>query len=158
MISHLLSHPIGLIHLLFSSLALIAGAVVLLLKKGNRLHKMTGRTYFFSMLALNGTALMDYELFGGFGPFHWMALASLATVVAGVVAARNRNPYWRERHAYFMTWSYVGLVAAAVAEVGSRLPGWSFATAVITSSVVTVVVGIMLMNRYLPVALGQTRQ
>ena len=42
------------------------------------------------MLALNGTALAIYELFGGFGLFHWVALFSLGSVVLGYW------PAWRK--------------------------------------------------------------
>jgi len=102
------------------------------------------------MLGLNGTALMNYELYGQFGPFHWMVLASLATVVAGFVPAWRKTPGWIYRHAYFMAWSYIGLMAAAVAEVASRVPGWSFGPSVVISSVVVIVVGGWLMRKTVP--------
>ena len=42
------------------------------------------------MVGLNVTALSIYRLTGVFGPFHWAALFSLATIVAGVVPVRRR--------------------------------------------------------------------
>ena len=85
-------------------------------RKGTPRHRLAGRLYVFFMWALNVTALMDYELFGYFGPFHWMALISLATVIAGHLAALRKRPGWRQFHAYMMSGSYVGLIAAAFAE------------------------------------------
>ena len=92
-----------------------------------------GRGYGAAMLGVNLTALMIYELFGRFGPFHWTALASLATLLVGYWSVRRKRPGWRYRHAYFMTGSYVGLLAAAVSETASRVPGWPFGASVIIS-------------------------
>jgi uncharacterized membrane protein len=150
LIEHLLSHPMGFIHVCFALLALIFGGIVLLKRKGNSTHRWIGRIYLVSMLALNITALLDYELFGRFGPFHWMALFSLATVIGGYWAVVRKNTNWKYRHAYFMVGSYVGLVAAAVAETATRIPGWSFAPTVIISSVLVILVGVSLMMKLLP--------
>ena len=150
MIEHLFEHAVGLAHVLAALAALVLGAVVVALRKGNRRHRWLGRAYLLSMLALNATALSVYELFGGFGPFHGLALFSLATVLSGYAAARRRKPGWKIRHAYFMTGSYVGLVAAAVAETASRVPGWSFNAAVITASALVIFTGLGWMMRWVP--------
>lgn len=150
MIEHLLTHPIGLVHVLAALAALVLGAVVVALRKGNPRHRWLGRAYLLSMLALNATALSVYELFGGFGPFHGLSLFSLATVLSAYAAVRRRKPGWKMRHAYFMTGSYVGLVAAAVAEVASRVPGWSFSAAVVVSSALVIVGGMAWMMRWVP--------
>ncbi len=58
-----------------------------------------------------------------------------------------------KRHAYFMSWSYVGLVAAGVGQMatgGSDLPG---VIAVGVPSVVIVLVGGLLIHRQVPGAL-----
>ena len=52
------------------------------------------------MLLLNATALLIYNLFGHFGPFHIAALVSLCTVVAGLWSALRHRPGWVTRHAY----------------------------------------------------------
>jgi hypothetical protein len=102
------------------------------------------------MVALNGTALLIYDLFGRFGPFHWLALASLATLLAGLVPAMRKRPRrsWLFYHAEYMSWSYVGLLAAAVSEVTTRwfhLPfGW---TVVISSLVVFIGGGLVIRQR-----------
>ena len=154
MIEHLHNHLLGLIHVLNALAALLFGALVIFARKGTPFHRRMGRWYFAFMLAMNGTALLDYELYGRFGPFHWMALISLATVVAGYMAARNRKAYWKPRHAYLMSWSYVGLIAAAAAEVASRVPGWSFGPSVVVSSLVIIVTGGLMMHRWIPHIIG----
>jgi uncharacterized membrane protein len=130
--------PLGLFHLATAILALAAGAAVLLTVKGTRRHRRVGWLYVSAMVAMNGSALLIYRLFGGFGPFHAFALVSLAGLIAGTVAAiRARqariahDPQRRSRlvgmHYQFMTWSYVGLCAAAVSEVATRLPAFRYA-------------------------------
>ena len=150
MIEHLQSHSLGLVHFLMALAAMLFGAAVIFIRKGTRKHRWMGRSYVAMMLGLNGTALLNYELYGRFGPFHWMVLASLATVVAGFVPTWRKAPGWIYRHAYFMAWSYIGLMAAAVAEVTSRVPGWSFGPSVVISSVVVIVAGVWMMRKTIP--------
>jgi uncharacterized membrane protein len=113
---------IGLVHLLAAVLALASGLLVLLTRKGKRRHRRLGWTYVGAMAAVNLTALMIYDLFGGFGPFHIAALVSGVTIIAGVIPAVRRRPArgWVEYHAHWMVWSYIGLVAAAVSEISTR--------------------------------------
>ncbi len=153
MIEHLQTHWLGVFHLMTAIAALLVGALVLFARKGTRRHRWLGRAYLFSMLALNFSALMIYEVFDGFGVFHWLALLSLASVLAGYQAVWRKFPGWKVPHAHFMVGSYVGLVAAAVAEVASRVPGWSFGASVFISSAVVIVAGVALMRKLLPKAL-----
>ena len=140
---------LGLIHTIFSGAALVAGAVVLLLRKGTTRHRRLGWSYVISMAGLNVTALLIYRLTGHFGPFHVAAIVSLVTVGAGAWAAVRRRPakQWLARHYYWMTYSYVGLVAAAVAEVVTRLQTDSFWWAVIVASAGVFAVGAVLVRR-----------
>ena len=107
---------------------------------------------------LNVTALGIFRLTGTVGPFHVAALLSLLTVFAGIVPARRRLPRgaWLDRHYEFMTWSYVGLAAAAVAEVATRAsvvrtaaggPGPAFWLAVALATVFVVGAGGVLIRR-----------
>ena len=150
MVDYLRQHPLGAFHLLCGLAAIIIGAVVILARKGTRSHRWLGRAYLLSMVSLNLSALMIYRLFGQFGPFHVLALISLSTIVAGFISVRGRLPGWRQRHAYLMVGSYVGLLAAAVAEVATRVPGWQFGPTVVLSSVAVIGIGLILMFRYLP--------
>jgi uncharacterized membrane protein len=157
---------LGQVHLATAIVSLGSGAAVLLMSpKGTRRHRQVGWVYAVSMLLLNATALMIYKLFGGFGPFHVAAVISLAGLAAGVwcalqakssrvgrdLAARGR---WVARHYYWMTWSYVGLCAAAVSETATRLPiarpgpgaGLEFGIAVAVATLLVVAIGASLIR------------
>ena len=113
---------IGSVHLVFSLLAIVFGAVTLLLPKGTRWHRTWGHGYVWCMLGLIVTALVTYDLTGGVTPFHLAAVVALVTVGAGLWVALARRPAggWVEAHATWMAWSYVGLMAAFVAESLTR--------------------------------------
>lgn len=139
--------------------ALGSGAAVVLRRKGTRGHRRLGWVYVGSMLALNVTALMIYRLFGGFGPFHVAAVASLATVIAGTVPAYRRKPAnWLEHHYAGMTWSYVGLWAATAAEVATRVPGFRFWWAVMLGTFAVIGIGATLIRRNQAAVLAQFRR
>jgi uncharacterized membrane protein len=150
MIEHWQVHPLGLIHLFVAFSAIVLGAMVIFARKGTGRHRWLGRGYVVMMLAVNGTALAIYELFGRFGVFHWMALASLVTVVIGYLPVRKRGFRWKPRHAYFMTWSYVGLLAALASEIGTRTEVLPFFGAVAVASVTVIIVGAWLIQRHVP--------
>ncbi|GJM40669.1 MAG: hypothetical protein DHS20C20_09510 [Ardenticatenaceae bacterium] len=151
---------LGLIHTIFGVVALLAGTAVILLRKGTRWHRTLGHIYLTNMLALNISALFIYRLFGTFGPFHWLALISLLTLIAGMVPIFTRRPKggWLELHASFINGSYVGLVAATAAEIASRLPGTeeSFGLVVGGTSFVVIFIGGLLIQRFTPTSIRQT--
>lgn len=120
--------PTGFIHLIAAIISLITGTTVLALKKGTAIHIKIGYMYIISMLVVNTTAFMIYRLFGGFGVFHYAALLSLVTVIAGAVPAVLRIPKnnWIDLHFSFMYWSIIGLYAAFAAEVLTRIPETPF--------------------------------
>lgn len=124
MFDNFVSGQIGLIHLLLASFALIFGSFVLADAKGTVFHRRVGYLYAFSMLGLNITALMIYRLFNRFGVFHWAAVLSLVTLLAGMIPVILRRPqkHWLGLHFNFMYWSVFGLYAAFVAEMATRLP------------------------------------
>ena len=136
-------------HIVSAISALIFGSCVLLARKGTRLHKQLGYAYFFNMLGLNITALFIYQLTGHFGPFHGAALASLLTLLAGFIPAYLHLPHgrWLEFHYEFMNWSYVGLIAAGVSEVSTRLPSTPFWPAVAASMLAVFWLGGMWISR-----------
>ncbi len=157
---------LGWIHTVSALGALLTGAAVLLTRKGTRRHRQVGWAYVVSMLLLNGTALLIYRLFGRFGPFHVGAVFSFVTVVAGTAAAIGarrarvrRDAAGRaralERHYQWMTWSYVGLAAAAVSEIATRMPalrprpgqGMAFGITVAVATLLVVTVGARLIRR-----------
>jgi len=147
---HTLQHPIGLTHLVTALLAIVLGAAICLRRKGTPGHKWLGRAYVAMMVAVNATAFMIYELFGGFGLFHWMALFSLLTVIVGYVPALMRKPGWRTQHAYFMSGSYVGIIAAFAAETLTRWISLPFMAGVAVISITVIYAGVLLMRRFIP--------
>ncbi|MEO9886077.1 MAG: DUF2306 domain-containing protein [Balneola sp.] len=135
---------LGLIHFTSALFAMVVGMAVILFQKGTKRHVYLGYTYVVSMLILNATALMIFDLFGGFGPFHFMALFSLLTVIGGLVPAFLKKPKdkWLDMHYEFMNWSVVGLYAAFWSETFSRFFRFAgFWTLVIAATVLTVVLG-----------------
>jgi len=90
--------------------------------QGTSTHRALGAAYVAAMIATNLTALGVYRLTGQFGPFHVLALISFVTVARGVIAVLRRRPGWLLTHYYSMAWSYIGLSAAACAEVIVRSP------------------------------------
>ena len=120
---------LGTIHVVLAIAALILGATVACRSKGDRRHRTLGYFYAISLLSVNVSALSVYEDSAGVGPFHILAVVSLVTLISGFIPAFLRRPVssWLDLHAYFMSWSYVGLVAAGVAQIAtmsSSLPGW----------------------------------
>lgn len=91
--------------------------------KGNSIHKKVGYLYVISMILTNLTAIFTQSLFV-FGPFHFLAVFSLLTVLFGMAwpLFLRENKNWLYWHFQAMSWSYVGLWAAFVSEIAVRLP------------------------------------
>ena len=142
---------LGATHLFSAGLALGSGASVAVARKGTPRHRWTGRVYLVAMLVLNVTALFRYELTGRFNLFHFFALLSLATLLAGWVPARLKRAQWKPLHARFMMWSYAGLLAAAASEIATRLPlvrSWAgFGIAVATASLAVMAIAAVIIER-----------
>ncbi len=145
---------LGVIHTVFGITALLAGTAVVFIRKGGRWHRTLGHVYLTSMVSLNVVSLFIYNLFGHFGPFHWLAASSLFTLLLGMVPAFTRRPKgrWIEKHAAFINGSFVGLVAATAAEITSRIPGTedAFGLVVGGTSALVIVIGAALIHRTLP--------
>ena len=146
---------LGVVHLGFGMLAILLGGTIFRITKGTQLHRLLGYGYVVTMLGLNITALAIYRVFGVFGPFHVLAIVSLATLVAGFVPVYFKWPRedWLLWHYNGMCWSYVGLLAATAAEIAVRLPfgdgfGFVFGLAVFVSSLIVVGIGASVLNRY----------
>lgn len=142
----------GLLHTAFACGALIGGTFVIVAAKSTRRHLLVGRLYGICMLLLNISALLVYNLSGRFGPFLLPALISLLTLVAGLWPVCRRRPGWPVRHAYYMSWSFCGLLAAAAAEAASRVPGWDFLWSVTISSLLVLLGGGWVITRRVPPA------
>jgi len=113
----------GLVHIVAASLAVLVGAVVFLRPKGGAWHRRLGYVYLVSMLVMIATAFSIYRLTGRFNFLHGAALASSITLGFGFGHAFLRKPRetWYGLHFYWMSWSYIGLLAALVAELSTRI-------------------------------------
>lgn len=143
---------LGWLHIFCAVAALCVGAAVFFRRKGTRTHRVLGYLYSVLLLLVNVSALSTYNISGQPGPFHVMALVSLATLVAGLMPAVLRRPrtWWLDLHAYFMSWSYVGLAAAGVSQIVTQyayLPG---SLAIVVPSVAIVVCGALLIHTRVP--------
>lgn len=124
-LSNLVYSNTGLVHLIFSILALIVGTLVLIAPKGTMRHKRYGYLYTASMVGLIVTAFMIYHLFGKFGIFHWLAVLSTVTLLAGMLPMFLKKPAsYISLHFNFMYWSVFGLYGAFVAETLVRMPAF----------------------------------
>jgi uncharacterized membrane protein len=113
---------LGAVHMTAALAALVLGAFVLLDAKGTAFHRAIGMGYVIAMITVNLSSFGLYRLLGVFGPFHALALLSLAMVICGMVPVVRRGKDWLGRHYRFMSRSYVGLLAAAAAEALVRVP------------------------------------
>lgn len=143
---------LGTVHVVFAIAALIIGALVAFRPKGGRRHRTLGYFYASFLLSVNVSALSVYEETVGMGPFHILAVISLVTLISGFISAFLRRPVflWLDLHAYLMSWSYVGLVAAGVAQIVTMsysLPAWF---AVGLPSILVVIIGGVLIHTRVP--------
>jgi uncharacterized membrane protein len=149
------------VHIVLAVTALLAGLLVTLARKGTPLHRRTGWMYAGSLAGMNLSALLVYRLTGHFGPFHVAALLSLVTILLGIQFPWRRKPVgrWVQHHAYWMGGSYVGLLAAAAAEVTTRVPQTSFWWTTAGTSAVVTAIGIrVLLSRIPPLVKQFERQ
>jgi uncharacterized membrane protein len=116
-------------HLVAAVSALLVGFVVLLLPKGTRAHKAIAAVYVVALVLVDVAALSLHRE-DAFGVFHALAVASLVTIAFGLapLLLGRRSPQVIATHAYCMTWSYAGLVAAGcgqlAASVGEDTGSW----------------------------------
>ena len=92
------------------------------LPKGTRWHRTWGHGYVWCMVGVVGTSFVMYDLTGRVTPFHFAAVVAGVTIGGGMWTALRRRPKggWIHAHATWMAWSYVGLMAAFVAESLTR--------------------------------------
>ena len=121
---HLITDNIGLLHLIVSIVAIIAGTFILTITKGTKTHKKIGYIYSVAMIFVLTTSFAMYNLFGKWGIFHWSAVISSLTLACGLVPVLIKRPKKKyiSLHFGFMYWSVIGLYGAFMAETFVRLP------------------------------------
>jgi hypothetical protein len=119
--------------------------------KGGLRHRLLGYLYSATLLFVNLSALSVYVDSSAIGPFHILALISLATLAGGFIPAvlRRPNDSWLNIHAYFMSWSYVGLVAAGIAQITTKFAG-AGTIQVVIPVILIVLVGVLLIHVRVP--------
>jgi uncharacterized membrane protein len=105
-------------HVVAAVSALGAGAAVLLFPKGTHTHRVIGAVYVLALVLVNVAALSLHRE-NTFGVFHALAVVSLITIAVGLspFLLGKRSPTIISIHAYCMTWSYAGLVAAGCGQL-----------------------------------------
>ena len=118
----------GWIHTILSSIGILVGAEQLLRTRRDRLHRWLGYVYVVAMVTADFAILTVYRFNGHFNAFHVGALANLLCIGMALqpMLATTRPRQWKIKHYMWMSWSYVGLLAAALTEFIVRtqpLPG-----------------------------------
>jgi uncharacterized membrane protein len=139
---------LGYIHLFFAVVAMITGIIVVFNTKGTLFHKKLGYLYVSNMSLLNVSSFFISN-FNGFSIFHFFAIVSLVTILAGMYPVLKKTKNWLHKHYYFMAWSVVGLYCAFWSEVGvrfvSNMKQFWWAVAIATFS--TAFIGAIIINR-----------
>ena len=104
---------LGSLHVAAAVLSLAVAAIVLARTKGTPAHVRLGRAYVVLLVLVDTFALLTYQ--SGVGPFHLLAVISLATLTAGLVWSPRRRGS-RQTHGILMIWSVTGLVGAGLAQ------------------------------------------
>lgn len=124
---------IGWLHSLACSLALVIGAMNIVLAKGTPRHRRAGRIYFYTMLFANLSAFGVYHFdiahfrpfaagANTFGIFHWEAVATLILLGLGVYAAPRQNcATWAYTHPIAMLLTYYMLIGGLINELFVRV-------------------------------------
>jgi len=136
----------GWIHTALSGLAIVLGAEQVLRTRRDRLHRWLGYTYVIALLVGDVAILTVYRFNGHFNMFHVGAVANLLCLAMAMrpMWARPRPVEWKRKHYMWISWSYVGLLAAALTEFVVRtqpLPGRG-ASIVVTIAATGLVTGV----------------
>ncbi len=108
-----------LIHVIAGLLALSTGCVLFFNPKRSALHKRLGYIYVLTLTLVDFSGLTMYVMKGsGINAFHFLAVGNLIALYGGLFAIIFKRPFkrWYRFHYYMISWSYVGLVTAALVE------------------------------------------
>lgn len=137
---------LGGLHVVAACTALTVGLAVLLRRKGGSWHVWLGRAYLAAMLVVNVPVLFLQDATGGPGAFHALAVVSLVTTALGWWSLRGARRARRstQAHASFMTWSWIGVASAGLAQLGNQQwpeqSPWPVVSVVAASTVIGLVV------------------
>lgn len=151
----------GAIHTVLAMFGILVGLIQFLRPKRGPTHRARGYAFVYAMLVADGTALLVFQFTGRFNILHAGAVANLVCIILAIVPVLRtpRRWNWKNQHYYWMSWSYVGLLAAAATELvvrtghlATRGQAWMATAAV---SVLVTAIGYVLIKRYRPVSGSQ---
>lgn len=152
----------GGIHTVLAMLGIVVGLIQFMRPKRGPLHRARGYAFVYAMLVADGTAMLVFQFTGRFNILHVGAIVNLFCIVLAIVSMlRSPRPSnWKNQHYCWMSWSYVGLLAAAATELvvrtshlATRAQAWTATAAV---SVLVTAIGYVIINRYRPVSGSQS--
>jgi uncharacterized membrane protein len=143
---------LGTVHMIAAAVSLLVGAFQLLRTRRDGLHRRLGYVFVAAMVVANLSALTVYEFNGRFNTFHVFALISLVSVTMALrpMVAKPRPIHWRRIHYYWVSWSYVGLAAAAVTEFLLRIVEVPGGLSAVVGTPPVILLGAWLIPRYAP--------
>ena len=150
---------IGGVHVAAACAGLAVGVVVLLRDKGGASHVLLGRLFLVLMVLVNVPVLFLYQDTGRPGPFHVLAVASLATTTIGWLSLRRR-PRGRNAvaaHGSFMAWSWIGAATAGLAQLANRMLPEHAPWPVVTVVALATAIGLTWVPRYVSRQLVSTQ-
>jgi hypothetical protein len=145
----------GTLHSVLAMFCVVIGLLQLLRPKRGAGHRARGYAFVYAMLVADGAAMLIYRFTGQFNFFHAAAIVNFVYIVLAIVPLLQspRPANWRLRHYYFIAWSYVALIAAAVTEFAVHASqiarGQIWNVAAVASTMVTLI-GYVLIGRYRP--------
>ena len=145
----------GTIHMVLAMLCIVVGTIQLARPKHGPVHRARGYAFVYAMVVVDGTAMLLYRFTGSFNAFHVGAIVNLAAIIAAMVPMlmSPRPAYWKQLHYRFMSWGFVGLIAAAVTELIVRTvrltheQGWAVSGG---ATALVMAIGYAMIERYRP--------
>jgi uncharacterized membrane protein len=113
--------PIAIqVHIILALVAVIVGALQLILPKGTPMHRIAGRAWvlFMAVVALTSFFIHSLQVWGIWSPIHGLSIFTLIILYVGVRAAR-RGDY--KSHAITMSATY--FLALVLTGALTLLPG-----------------------------------
>lgn len=147
------SSPIIILHALSALAAAILGTIVLLMRKGTRLHKVLGQLWVGIMVvvALSSFAISEVRMFGPYSIIHALSVLTIVSLVGGFRAIRRGNVVAHCSTMVSLYFLALLLTGAFTLLPGRRMHAVIFAdggqTAAMVATVIIVLVGAALLAR-----------
>lgn len=138
------------LHVTLALVALVVAPVAMAVAKGGKAHRRWGLVYFWSMIAVNGSALLlltwrfNIFLFG-------ITVLTLYSVVTGYRALRRKRPTVTGQRPTWFDWSFASMALL----MGSGLFGWGVATLFgFTAALIPTAERLVIIMGVLPIVFG----